>query len=317
MFIIKKNQSGQAMTEFVISAAFVLVPLFIIIPILGKYVDMKHTAIQAARYEAWEYTAHYSSTADQSSGFTSIANSLKPVKPVSRVQQEARTRFYSRTERPISTTADTGGLTASEINPLWRYRDGGAMYAATAPDTVSELRQTFTPDRTRVFEGVTRALGVALGFISSAMRAITGAIGATPIGFDSINTSGYYKATVSLPVAEPPGYRAFNLNNTETLFIDQRNLRMVARAGVVTNGWSAGGVAHAQSQARGLVPTALIGAVLNNPLPLQRIASTALLSPELDPDSLQFGIMNIDAVHPSALEGGGSHSCNGGGYCTY
>src|SRR5690606_24618203 len=62
---VTRKMRGQAMTEFVVSAAFVLVPLFIIIPILGKYVDMKHMAVQAARYEAWEYTVNYQDIEDE------------------------------------------------------------------------------------------------------------------------------------------------------------------------------------------------------------------------------------------------------------
>ena len=48
-----RNRSrGQAMTEVAICAAFILVPLFLIIPTFGKFIDMKQTAVQAARYEA-------------------------------------------------------------------------------------------------------------------------------------------------------------------------------------------------------------------------------------------------------------------------
>jgi hypothetical protein len=52
-------QRGQAMTEFTIAAAFVLVPLFLMLPLLGKFMDMKASSIQAARYAAWERTAWY------------------------------------------------------------------------------------------------------------------------------------------------------------------------------------------------------------------------------------------------------------------
>lgn len=49
---ISTNERGQAMTEFLISASFVLVPLFLGISLLGKYIDIKHAGIQAARYQA-------------------------------------------------------------------------------------------------------------------------------------------------------------------------------------------------------------------------------------------------------------------------
>ena len=52
-------QNGQAMTEMVIASSFVLVPLFLLIPLLGKYIDLNQSTIQATRYEAWEYTVWY------------------------------------------------------------------------------------------------------------------------------------------------------------------------------------------------------------------------------------------------------------------
>ena len=44
-----RKQAGQAMTEFSIAATFVLIPLFLMIPLLGKFLDMKASTIPAAR----------------------------------------------------------------------------------------------------------------------------------------------------------------------------------------------------------------------------------------------------------------------------
>lgn len=54
---------GQALTEFVIGAVLFLIPLFLIIPLLGKYADIKASTIQAARYNAWERTVWYGQSA--------------------------------------------------------------------------------------------------------------------------------------------------------------------------------------------------------------------------------------------------------------
>ena len=51
------------MTETLITASTILVPLLLLIPLFGKYIDIKHSAIQAARYEAWEYTVWYGNNA--------------------------------------------------------------------------------------------------------------------------------------------------------------------------------------------------------------------------------------------------------------
>lgn len=50
-----RRQAGQALTEMAVVAA-VLVPLFLLVPTLSKYIHLKQTAQQAARSAAWEAT---------------------------------------------------------------------------------------------------------------------------------------------------------------------------------------------------------------------------------------------------------------------
>lgn len=311
----KNMQNGQAMTEFVIAAAFVLIPLFVIVPILGKYIDIKHASIQAARYEAWEYTVNYNDISQEPSNFSGLSDSNKPIKSISQIQNESRRRFFSDTDLLI-TSSDKNGLNVSDINPLWRYREGSAIYDINALDTLSDVDPELTPDPTNIFAGALSVIQSVFGLLASIMDSISSATGAPSFGFDAVNAEGYYKSTVAVPIAEPPTYRAFDFANTSTLFMQERNLVMQANAGVLSLNWSAGGVDHTSSQVRGLVPTSLLGNLLNNPLPLQSIASSVLLSPELDPQSLRFGYTDIDAVHPSVLDSGGDHSCEGG-YCTH
>ncbi|SIQ28932.1 TadE/TadG family type IV pilus assembly protein [Solilutibacter tolerans] len=56
MRAIRRNEKGQALTEAVVVCA-VLVPLFLLIPIIGKYTHIKQQAQQATRNAAWEMTA--------------------------------------------------------------------------------------------------------------------------------------------------------------------------------------------------------------------------------------------------------------------
>lgn len=317
MINVAHQMRGQAMTEFVVSAAFVLVPLFIIIPIIGKYVDMKHMAIQAARYEAWEYTVNYQDIDDeQPSNFTSVAPSKLPEKSLSRVQRESRRRLFSRPGIELDSGVDASGFDAADINPLWRYHDGTDMYDPVAIDTVSEMRQESTPPG-GVLGDILNVIEIIFGAMADIVSTVSKLIGAPPIGFDAIKTHGYFKSTVSVPVEGPPEYTAFSLANTAPLFITERHLKMTAQSSILSNAWNAGGAAHTASQAKGLVPTALIGNILNHPLPLQDVVSAVLLSPELSSGSLKFGYMNNDAVPASKLEGGGDASCNDGGYCQF
>ena len=52
----RRLQHGQSMVEMIV-LCLVLVPLFLLIPILGKYIHIKQTAQQATRAAAWEATA--------------------------------------------------------------------------------------------------------------------------------------------------------------------------------------------------------------------------------------------------------------------
>lgn len=52
---LRRNQNGQAMAELAVLAA-VLVPLFLLIPVLAKYTHLRQTNQQAARAAAWDAT---------------------------------------------------------------------------------------------------------------------------------------------------------------------------------------------------------------------------------------------------------------------
>lgn len=51
----RASQQGQALAEVVVLAA-VLVPLFLLVPIVAKYIHLRHAAEQAARAAAWQAT---------------------------------------------------------------------------------------------------------------------------------------------------------------------------------------------------------------------------------------------------------------------
>ena len=61
----RQFQSGQAMTEFIISASFFLVPLFLAMSLIAKYIDIKQANVQAARYQVWEYTVWFANDTER------------------------------------------------------------------------------------------------------------------------------------------------------------------------------------------------------------------------------------------------------------
>ena len=93
--INNKYQAGQAITEFNVTAAFVLVPLFIMIPLIGKHIDMKHSSVQAARYMAWERTVWFEDS-------TKPKGSTKAqVKSQKQLVKETRERFFGEIKKCV------------------------------------------------------------------------------------------------------------------------------------------------------------------------------------------------------------------------
>ncbi|MCL4759980.1 MAG: hypothetical protein KJZ96_16715 [Rhodocyclaceae bacterium] len=99
-----KPQRGQSTTEFVV-LALVLVPLLLILPLLGKYLDLAQSTTLAGRYLAFEGMVRHSSS---NHGWKSDAE----------LAQEVRRRFFSRSDAPIK-TGDVAGDFDAHRNPLW------------------------------------------------------------------------------------------------------------------------------------------------------------------------------------------------------
>ncbi|MCP3666463.1 MAG: hypothetical protein GY696_28855 [Gammaproteobacteria bacterium] len=312
------------MTEFLVAASFALVPLFIIVPIVGKYIDMRLMAPQIARYVSWEYTAHYVNLNDQPGGFSAIARAEMPLKLLATTQREAERRFLSRTSIPISTNTDRSGYNSSDRNALWTYHNGLPMYEQGSDSTASGSGSNSTPDKTGIFGDVVGLVGAGLNLIATAYNAL-----GIDAGFDAMNPDGnlsidgIYEVDVSIPIQSAPSYLTLNSGSRNPIFLDSPDLTMDAKSKLLTETWGAGGADHTLYQAKGLVPTVLIDTILNGfdtiingwGIPIQDIASVGFAAPEFATDSLMFGYMTKDVVPVGALEDDDREVDCDGNYC--
>ena len=106
------SQRGQSTVEFVV-LSFVLVPLMLIVPLLGKYMDIAQTTAVASRYVAFEGAVRHSSSLDGWKSDTELA-------------QEVRRRFFSNSDAPIKTN-DTAGDFNAHRNTLWFDHRGAPL----------------------------------------------------------------------------------------------------------------------------------------------------------------------------------------------
>lgn len=261
-----RSAAGQALVEFLIAATTVLVPLFLIVPLLGKYMDMKASAIQAARYAAWERTVWFGSS-DWSAA----------QKTDQQIQREVQQRFFSATATAKLQASDGGttGWGGTGPKALWRDRGGNPMLVAYDSDVTQTSPRSQTP-------GTMNAILVPVVNVISIVGEVLG--GAFVLDMNSLYTS-----TVRVQTVQTRPIRQV-LGSTPTLQTFQGVTPLFAEKNVlIANGWNANGSAFVKQQTEGLMPLSFMGRD-----PIKTVLEviqyfTVLVAPELMPDWLKLG----------------------------
>jgi len=271
------RQRGQALAEFTIAAAFVLIPLFLMIPLLGKFMDMKATTIQAARYAAWERTVWYG-TDKSSDNFK--ANQKKDDLILSEVQQ----RFFADSgSTPLQSDPTLTGAVADK--PLWHDHTGASMLSTYSADH----QTTQTPGTMNVFlDDVKKLANNTLGkVLDTEFR---------------LDMESLYTSRVRLEAAaNTPAIRLATGADTSGFTAPSFEMKQV----LVANGWSANGPDFVKKQTEAL---AILSLGSREPVKTaMSIAQTVVgtFVPELDKDSLHLGgeltPEKLDLVPPDRL----------------
>lgn len=316
--ITHKQQLGQAMTEMLVACAFVVVPLFLIVPTVGKYIDMKHASVNAARYVSWERTVYFNAdTLDhEPSGFDAFSNNKLPKKSDYQLAQEASSRIFTDASTRITTTSAQPGRTS------WKYYDTSEMYKPPQSERPNIDSDGKVPDKSfGLVSGVLQGFGTVIS-------AITGILPFSSSQFDAISTRGNTEVAVNMSVAQIPNYNNLHGDDSGLLKLGPKGLTMEAKAGVLSQTWGAAGPDHMKSQAQALAPTKLIGDLFNLiKIPGigsgQNLIAGALLTPEFTDDNLVFGQMDENALPRDKYESpefpdaddDDSPLCNDKGYC--
>ncbi|HXY96473.1 MAG TPA: hypothetical protein VEH00_05815 [Steroidobacteraceae bacterium] len=173
-----RRECGQATSEF-LAAMALLLPLFLGIVYVGKYSDIKHEAIQASRYAAFEQAL------DPSAQHESANNSAVLI-------EETRERFFtdgSRNSGKIGYQDTTAGLqTSNSLNPVWNELDNTPMIRQYSDVSVSLTNNS----------------------INSTWLQATDTVGQT---FYSLNGGGQVQANVEVTLANITAFDALaNIN---------------------------------------------------------------------------------------------------------
>jgi hypothetical protein len=223
------TQQGSAITEFAVMTV-VLVPMFLMFPMLGKIGDMNSTTIQASRYGAWERTV---ATAGQKSD--------------KQLETEIENRFYTKIDTPIQTGRKP--LTKKKYeNPLWRGYGKDRLLRSAQKNVKNTMRNSKTPGKAGgALDKVITKLADAFSF------------GGNSSGFN-VNRNGLYRSNVAVDV----GSNKMGFLGTKdcTGAKSAKVFTCIQRHNVIlTDTYDSGNPTEAANRTRGLVPTAVFSDV--------------------------------------------------------
>lgn len=257
------RDTGQALVEFLIAATLVLIPTFLVIPLLGKYMDIKATTIQAARYAAWERTVWFGHADWSAAQKTDLE-----------IQREIQQRFYSNTAtakiQSNQRNADSGWVGGPK--PLWKDRAGNPMLVTYDSDVTQVNARGETPG----------LMNEVLDPIVSAVSAAGGVLGAAfTLDMDSLYTSSVnVKTATTRPIKQV--IHAGAATGAYTPLFSDRNV-------LIANGWTGRGATHVKTQTEGLTPTSFFQrSPMSDILTIVQYVAT-ILAPELNPNHLKIG----------------------------
>ncbi|UAW99498.1 pilus assembly protein [Halopseudomonas nanhaiensis] len=263
---------GQALVEFLVTAVLVLVPLFIAMVTLGKYLDARHKVELGARYIAWERTVW----SEGPQGWPSVATG----KSDNEIRGETQARVFGRRDQGIQSDVDEA-LKRYSIDPLLEYAYGhptgnGPILRQTGNVSEFPLYVNATSER--------QAAPGTAGVTESALRWISN----VPLfaRFD-IAQQGAHTGRVALSLRAPARI-------SEMAELDIQLDRSVT---LITDPWNAGGAGHVRRRVQGLTPTSHLDGIASvlTDLPF-------LVGPLEVVGRLELGYIDPDRVPQQYLE---------------
>jgi hypothetical protein len=256
-----------------VGAVLFLIPLFLIIPMMGKYGDVKAASAQTARYVAWERTVWYGGSASAAS-WPGNAKSENDIKNEARRRVTAFGTTISDSDKSANSFLQSGGRN------LWHNRNGVAMLNSWDDASIGNISNTSVPN------------DVATGGV---LAAITGVTAIT--GFH-LETKGFYKGTSDIAINTKP--IGATLDGSTAGRFDPGVLHFTDKNVILANGWGANGSAHVKTQTAGIAPLGLLGdSALGPVLNVAKCVALVAFAPEFC--MLEIGKIEPDIVPPDRL----------------
>lgn len=274
----RRTQSGQALVEFLVGAMFFLLPCFLAIAVVGKFIDVQHTTDMAARYAAWERTVWY----DDDPGSKFYKHNHANQKSAAAIRNEMNVRILNDHSSAGTVIRHTDMAATSFVNgldPLWRDPQGSVYLDQYAQASSSVGRETPQRDVAGAALKLLGALPVPqiVGTLAPPVPGETLAV--ARVGFDKVGrNSGVYARLWSTPA--------------------WTGLDFDATGAILSNTWYANSSAGTKAMVEESVPTAnALGDFIN----AAAIVGIGPWDPSI-PGRIEMGKVAVDQVPPDRLK---------------
>ena len=200
---------GQALTEFLV-VALVLVPLYLLMPLIAKYQDIAYQTLMASRYVTFDAAVNN--------------ESQNTWKSPAQLAGEVRRRFFSTPDAPIKTN-DTAGNFSAHRNVYWKGPKNEPLIA----DFDADVAISFGQNRSPAQAGSLTPASDGDPFNRAGNTEVETHV-ADQLGLKS---AGIFTGNVTIKLANLPAdmaaYQPF----------DKINLSVTRRTSVIVDGWAA------------------------------------------------------------------------------
>jgi len=243
------RNGGQAMVEALV-VLVALIPLFLLVPMIGKTGEIKSNTIGAARYSAWERTVYFDHQNHSPSFSMSVAS-----KSGTAISNEAYVRIFSGPDAPIrGNDGQTGAIASGGANQVTAKYTGvsdqlldsqtAAMSGGRSPGVVNDVVMTVIDF---LGGGVENCSGGGGGGSPNAWQDIVQYL---TKGDFFLSNCGYVQSdvTVTTKAAISPQLAPF----------DKLRLTFKQTHVVLSDSWNAGGPTHIRSQVAPFTLTSIL-----------------------------------------------------------
>ncbi len=227
---------GQAMTEFAIVATFVLVPMMLLLPILGKYLHSSQKTEQAARYVAWERTVWYRETP----AYATVVNSKNDIA----IRNELSQRLFSSASTPVNSQQSATHINENDFSSLFYTQNPNTRNRTLIFEPKDNNNNPTLISSTTSSSSLDSINSRLTGFVFDRLE---------DIGFD-LNDGGLVKSSVGIDLKILTWHEEFDPNTYASNGSSASNYKLQAHNYILTDSWNVSGPQHQDRMVKTITP---------------------------------------------------------------